>query len=106
MERDYQSNDSSHYSRRNMTLAMPEHKPLDRKHETMERPPNYESPIGAMPQPPQEHSGQQIAICFYFAPTITAERYVKIISKPGTQANVPAAPKILQAGRQVRLAKI
>src|SRR5438876_3587325 len=106
MERDYLTNDFSQSSRFNVTLAVPKHESLDRKHESMERSPHYESPIRTMPEPSQEHSRQQIAVCFPLAPTITPEGNIEIISQPRAQADVPATPKILQAERQVRLAKI
>src|SRR5580704_172250 len=106
MERDYLTNDFSQSSRFNVTLAVPEHESLNRKHESMERSPHYESPIRTMPEPSQEHSRQQITVCSRFASTTTAERNIKIISQPRAQADVPAAPKILQAGRQIRLTKI
>ena len=106
MERDHLTNDFSQNSRFKVTLAVPKHESLDRKPDSVERSPYYESPVRTMPEPSQQHGGQQIPIRFRFAPTITAEGNVKIISQPRAQADVPATPKILQAHRKVRLAKI
>ena len=59
-----------------------------------------------MPQAAQEHREQQISVGLTFSVAITSQRDVEVVTQPGAQADVPAAPEVLQAGREVRLAEI
>src|SRR5258706_13032998 len=52
--------------------------------------PDDERPVGAMPQPAEQHRGEQIAGRLRLALAAAAARDVKIIAQPGAEAHGPA----------------
>ena len=67
---------------------------------------DHESPICAMPQTGKDHGYKKISGGFPLAEAAAAQRSVKVVAQPGTQADVPAAPEVLQAVREEGLAEI
>src|SRR4029077_16430513 len=63
-------------------------------------------PIGAVPQPRQNHGDQQISRSLPRPVGAAAERNVQVVTKPGAQTDMPTPPESLKAVRQERLPKI
>src|ERR1700732_1997070 len=59
-----------------------------------------------MPEAAEKHGEHQIDVGADFAKTIATETDVEIVAKPGTEADVPAAPEVLETFGEVRLPKI
>src|SRR5437879_1942613 len=72
----------------------------------MNRAKNYKCPVCAVPKSRQNHGRQKVQGGFPFAIGASTERNVQIIAKPGTQANMPAPPEILEPVRQKGLPEI
>src|SRR4051812_44475608 len=72
----------------------------------MNRAPDDEGPVRAVPEAANHHRQQEVAVCLALTVPVAAKRDVEIVAQPGAQADVPAAPEVLQARRQVRLAEI
>ena len=79
---------------------------LDGKHDSVNGTKDNEGPIRTMPEARQDHGNKEILGSFPVAPCAATERYVQIIAEPGAQADVPAAPEILEAIGKERLAKV
>ncbi len=62
--------------------------------------PDYEGPVGSMPQAAEQHGQHQIPIGIPPAVPVSAERYIKVVPQPGAQADMPTAPEILKTGRK------
>src|SRR5260370_40507717 len=72
----------------------------------MDASPNHESPVGAVPKPTQQHGQHQILIGVEMAMPASTKRDIEVIPQPTAKADVPAAPKVLQARGKVRLAEV
>src|SRR5215813_9445244 len=59
-----------------------------------------------MPESSQQHRSQQVAVSLHFTKAISPQRNVQIVAEPAAETDVPAAPKVLEAYRQIRLAEI
>src|SRR5712672_567216 len=68
--------------------------------------PDNKGPIGAVPQAAEKHGEHEIDVGANFAEAIATKTNVKIVAEPGAEADVPAAPEVLETLRQVGLAKI
>src|SRR6267143_4081796 len=64
------------------------------------------SPICAVPETGENHGDKEIARGLPLAMRASAERNIQIITKPGTQADVPATPEILKTIGEEGLAEI
>src|SRR4029077_6607924 len=63
-------------------------------------------PVGAVPQPCQNHGDRQISRSLPRPVGAAAEGNVQVVAKPGAQTDMPTPPEILKAVRQERLLKI
>ena len=54
-----------------------------------------------MPEAADDHREHQVAVGAALAAAVAAEGDVEVIAEPGREADVPAAPEILRAGREV-----
>src|SRR5579863_9511498 len=70
---------------------------LERQHPAVDRAPDDEGPVGAMPQAAKQHGGHQVGIGAHAPLAVAAEGYVEVVAQPGAEADVPAAPEVLQA---------
>src|SRR5260370_11929235 len=87
-------------------VTLTREKALNSKADTVDAYPDDESPIGAMPQAAKKHGQHQIDVGAHLAEAIAAQADVKVVAKPSTEADVPAAPEVLQTLCKVRLAKV
>src|SRR5258708_4455307 len=76
---------------------------LDTKPDTMDGSPKHGRPVCAVPETTQQHGGHQVSVSLFLSITAADERNIQVITEPSTQADVPAPPKILQAGGKIRL---
>src|SRR5690242_10588320 len=72
----------------------------------MDRPEDYERPVSTVPEPRKHHGHKKISRGIPLSVCAATEGNVQVISKPGTQADVPTSPEILKAQRKEGLAKI
>src|SRR5438105_9450758 len=73
----------------------------------MEAAPNDEGPFGAVPQAAEEHRRQQVdALAGKAFPVAAKGTDIEIIAQPAGQADVPAAPEILERPRAIGLVEI
>ena len=59
-----------------------------------------------MPQPTEKHRHQEVDIGAYRSLSISPQRYVEIVSKPGGEGDVPATPELRDIPRLVRRIKV
>jgi hypothetical protein len=59
-----------------------------------------------MPKPSEEHGREKVSVGLSLSVTVPAECDVQIVSQPRAEADVPSAPKVLDARRQVRLPEV
>src|SRR5579883_711008 len=64
--------------------------------------PEYERPGGPVPEAADDHGQHQIATELPCAATVASQRNVQVVAQPGGEADVPAGPEVLRAGREVR----
>ncbi len=79
---------------------------LDRQQHALMRAPQYEVPIGAVPESAQRHGQHQVAVSLHRAATAAAQRNVEIVAQPLRQCEMPAAPVFGDAGGQIWTAKV
>src|SRR5688572_24254928 len=60
---------------------------------TMEQSPKDKVPTRSMPQSAQKEYGNQVEIVAGGRTTVTTQRNVEVITEPGGQRNMPAAPE-------------
>src|SRR5260370_40060969 len=72
----------------------------------MDASPDHEGPVGAVPKPTEQHGQHQILIGVEMAMPASAKRNIEVIPQPTAKANVPAAPKVLQARGKIRLPEV
>src|ERR1700686_918677 len=87
-------------------LALWPEETFHRKPRSRDSSPNHKSPVGTMPESTQEHSQHQVAVGATWTFSISAQRNVQIVAKPGAQTYVPSPPEILEASGKIGLAKI
>ena len=68
----------------------------------MQPAPQHERPVGAVPQPAQQHGDEEIEIAPRPSDAIAAKRDIQIVAQEGRQRDVPAPPEFDDAGRLVR----
>src|SRR5438552_4902272 len=68
--------------------------------------PNNECPIRAMPKASEQHREQEIAVCLSFPMPTATQWDIQVVAQPGTQADVPPAPEILDGFGKIRLPEI
>ena len=74
--------------------------------EAMQGPPDYKCPRRSVPDAAQDEHNHDIENPTHSADPVAAQGNVDIVAKPGGQRDVPAAPELGQARREIRLAKI
>ena len=68
--------------------------------------PQQESPPGAVPQPAQQHGGQQITGRTGPSAPVPTKADVQVVPEPGAEADVPTSPEVLEAERPVWLVEV
>ena len=63
--------------------------------------PDDERPRGAMPEAAEDHGQHQVAIDPESPAAVASQRDVKVIAQPLREADVPSAPEVLGAGREI-----
>ena len=69
-------------------------------------PPQHEGPFGAVPQTGEEKNDPEVQILAWDAHLATTERVVEILAHPPTEGDMPPAPKVGEARRQVWSIKV
>src|ERR1700685_1992395 len=72
----------------------------------MDATPDHEGPVSAMPQSPDQHCGQKVAVGPPSAQAISAQGDIEIVPQPRAQADMPPAPEVLETSSQIGLAEI
>ena len=70
--------------------------------EAMQAAPDDEGPVGAVPEPPQQHGQHQVAVTVELAVAVTTQGDVEIVAQKARQGDVPAGPELADIGRLVR----
>ena len=68
--------------------------------------PEHEVPGGAMPETGQEPDDEHVPELFQLAVAVAAERDVDIITEPGAERDVPAAPEVGDRDRTERIVEV
>src|SRR5258708_7100689 len=89
---------------RNVTLARK--KTFDRQTDSVNAAPDDKCPIGAMPESAKKHSEHEIEVGAHLPEAIATETDIQVVAKPAAKADVPPAPEVLEALRQVGLAEV
>src|SRR5688572_19370056 len=79
---------------------------MNDKSTAVPRAPEREVPGGAMPQAAEQHRDKQIAIRSDFAPMVSAQADIKVVTQPRREADMPAPPELADIPREVRQIKI
>src|SRR5262249_11185435 len=81
--------------------AWAEAEPFEDQERPVEEAPDHERPAGAVPETAEKKDGDQVDIRAAGRATAATQRHVEIITEPGGQRHVPAAPKPLDGVRDV-----
>ena len=80
---------------------------VDYQTQPVQSPPDYKGPCPAVPQAANQHGEQQIDVGSGLAFSVAAKGgYIEVVAQPAGKADVPAIPKILEVGCQIRAVKI
>ena len=79
---------------------------FDHQIRAMQQTPNNKSPGGTVPKTTEEHDDDKIKRRTERSDLIATERNVKVIAKKSGKRNVPPPPKIREADRGIRKAKV
>jgi hypothetical protein len=81
-------------------------KPVNRQCRSVQRAPDDVNPVGAMPQPAQQHRNHQVEVRAEFSFFIAAQRDVEVVAQPGGQRNMPPLPEVLDGDGLVRAPEV
>ncbi len=72
----------------------------------MQGAPGDEGPRRAVPEAPEEHGDEQVAVGARGALAVAPERDVEVVAQPRREGDVPAAPEVREVAREVGRAKV
>ena len=86
--------------------VVPREQVFDQLTHAVDAPPQHERPVRAVPQAGDQERDQQVQPPPALPLAVAAERNVEIIAEPRGQRDVPAAPEIADARREVRRVEV
>src|SRR5271170_64785 len=67
---------------------------IDREKHAVQSAPCDESPVGAVPEPAQQHGQKQVQIAARLAMAVSAERNIEIVAQKKGERHMPSAPEL------------
>ena len=87
-------------------VLLPAQSLLDNLYDTMHTAPNDERPVSSMPDAANQEGNKNVPIGSWLAATAATHRDIHLTGKPTGERDVPALPKVGNAGGKIRTSEV